>query len=125
MNTMSRLLKGAFVLVLFAGLMLLAGGCDDAVTDGGLTVTPNAVDLATPGSVVLTAARPEQAGAAEGTRSSELLLPLEWSVLNPDLGQVISRGGYEAVYVGQNRSGQNIVFVKDRNGREGLATINQ
>ena len=124
MDTLKMLLRGGFVLALFAGLML-AGGCDDAVTDGGLTVTPDVVDLIVPGSVVLTAARHEQAAAADGTASAELLLPLEWSVLNPELGEVISRGGYDAVYVGQNRSGQNIVFVKDRNGREGLATINQ
>lgn len=107
------------------GGMILMGACDDSITGSVITVTPPSSDLTGPGSVHLTAALPEDTRGTQTNRTDDLFLPLEWSVNNPNLGRIAPSGGHSAVYVSNGRAGQNVVFVKDQSGREGLASVNQ
>ncbi len=117
-------LKRALCAAMLGGLILM-GACDDSMTGSAITVTPPSSDLTGPGSVYLTATLPEDNAGAPTNRTDELFLPLEWSVNNPNLGRIASSGGHNAVYVSNGRNGQNVVFVKDQSGREGLASVNQ
>lgn len=110
--------------LLAAGLLVLSG-CEDARTDRVIIVDPDSVALSGHESVVLTAGRPDDATVAERERTDALLLPLQWRVINPDLGVILSSTGHQAVYVSHGRSGQNVVTVTDQAGREGLVSINQ
>ena len=99
-------------------------GCDDADTQSVLTVEPGSSDLEGRTSVLLTVQLPEGDPALPGPPQAAFL-PLRWSVNNPNLGVIASSKGYQAVYVSHGREGQNVVFVVDQSGREGVAAINQ
>ena len=106
-------------------LMLLVTGCEDAETGSALTVTPSEVNVTGVGATsYFTAAARVDAGEATN-RNEEIIYPLVWSVSNPTLGGLMSSAGDSAVYESNGRKGQNVVFVKDGFGREGLAVINQ
>jgi hypothetical protein len=86
-------------------------------------------------TVFLTAFDPDQSVYAKSSDDSsvvetnamgaQIMLPLAWRVTNPDLGGILSSGGYSAVYESRGVIGQNVVIVEDRFGREGVAVINQ
>jgi hypothetical protein len=105
------------------GTLALAG-CDDAATGPVISVTPDSVDLTGAKTVVLTAQGGE-AGDTAAVPTNVLYMPLEWSVHNPQLGGIMSSAGHTAVYESNGRVGQNVVFVKDQSGREGVVAINQ
>jgi hypothetical protein len=108
-------------------LLLLAQvtGCEDAETGSALSVTPSEAGLTGVGATsYFTAAARVEAGEATN-RNEEIIYPLVWSVSNPALGGMMSSAGDSAVYESNGKKGQNVVFVKDQFGREGLAVINQ
>ena len=56
--------------------------------------------------------------------SSDLSLPLKWSVANAALG-TITFSGSNAVYVANPQPGDNIVTVRDQHDNEGSAVVHQ
>lgn len=102
-----------------AWLSTLPIGCEQASGTNALTVVPSYVDIssgiASNGTLTFT--------VTGGLR--ELSLPLEWSVSNPDLGEINSRGGNSASYVAYSASGNNTIYVRDQYDAEGVATVVQ
>ncbi len=109
---------------LIAGMTLMSA-CDDSRTDAVIIVDPGQIEISGRRTVLLTAMLPEHPGGEEAARNRELFLPLEWSVQNPELGGVISRGGHTAVYESSGLRGNNVVFVRDQGKREGLVAVTQ
>jgi len=101
-----------------------ASGCEDADTGSSLSIDPASTDLTGSGATVVLTAQADT-GLSVSNRSSQLILPLTWSVSNPALGRILSSRGYIAVYESNGKVGQNVVFCEDAYGREGLAVINQ
>jgi|GEM_PF-2903987 hypothetical protein len=129
-----------------AGLLAVAlaafgPGCgEDAETDTGLSIRRTADDCQDCaetkdpiygygyGSLFLTACRGACCGdcmASSTNLADRLFLPLEWSVSNPGLGQILASGGYSAVYRSVGGEGVNVVIVRDQAGREGIASVTQ
>jgi hypothetical protein len=105
-----------------AGLLLALGlvGCepDDGEVRGELEVTPSDSDL-TGGTkgVVLT--------AEVGDGAEPIVYPLEWSVAFAHVGRIASQSANKAAYLHiSTNAGGNVVSVRDRLGREGLAVVN-
>ena len=117
---------------LVAGALLgLAAGCgEDAETGTGLNVTPASSTVYADGATVLLTAC---TGDCDGTVNvatatnldEKILLPLEWSVVNPAVGRIMASAGYSAVYESYGPRGQNYIIVHDQGGREGLAVVEQ
>jgi len=55
----------------------------------------------------------------------EIVLPLEWSVSNPEIGSITSTSGYSAVYTRNASNGINNITVFDQSGTKGEATVDQ
>jgi hypothetical protein len=111
-----------FMAVIFASVVLL--GCEETQEQRELTVTPNAAALSQAGDrVVLTASVPDVSAAVTNSPSG-LLYPLEWRVTDPVMGRIISTTANVAVYQCDIAGGVNLVIVRDRSDREGLANIN-
>jgi len=128
MNT--RWIQRMGVAAALAVWMGAGAGCEEAETDTGLSIDPPSAAIAPygDGAVLLSACRGSCCGECLGTSSNmsdRLLLPLEWSVHDPRLGRVTPGGGFTAVYQSTGGDGQNIVFVRDQGGREGMAVIQQ
>ena len=100
--------------------MLLWVGCEDSPTDNTITVSPASVSVTNNYVITFTAALP----GSNATR--RLYFPLEWSVSNPALGQVLSSTGNTAIYGAvAGQSGANVITVRDQAGSEGSAAIAQ
>lgn len=120
-----------------AALLGFAAGCgEDAQTDASLAVDPPSSTVYADGATVyLTAYDPDAVVYGKVSMdsdvdltngvSSQILLPLEWSVANPAMGRIMASGGYSAVYESYGPRGQNYVTVRDQAGREGIAAIEQ
>lgn len=133
--------------------VLLAGfgaGCgEDALTDVALGINPASADVYEKGgTVVLTVFDPdagvydyspqpvgyEEVQPAKASQdsnttpvtnlSSQIFLPLEWTVGSPHLGRILASAGYTAIYESFGGKGQNVVTVYDRAGRAGVAVVN-
>ena len=99
-------------------VLALMPGCDDAEKGNALSIDPASSDVSGRGATLLLT-------AMVAVEDEEVILPLAWSVQNPSLGGILSSAGMTAVYRSSGAIGQNVVFCKDRFGREGLAVINQ
>ncbi len=140
-----KMIGAGLVLAALAGF---ASGCgDDAETDTALAVYPATSTVYADGATVFLTAYDPDAGIynveereptpqrakdamdydVSGTNSlsAQILLPLEWSVLDPAMGRIMASGGYSAVYESYGPRGQNYVVVRDQAGREGIAAIEQ
>lgn len=131
--------------LVLAGWLGFAAGCgDDVETDTALAIDPAKSEITGQGTTVfMTVWDPDSAvyetipsqRAKSGSQdsattltnglSSQIMLPLEWSVSNPSLGRIYMCRGYSAVYESLGGRGQNIVVVTDAAGREGLAVVEQ
>ena len=113
----ARLLMMAMMVV--AGVLLWAGtGCEEAEGVGGVDVSPSTATLGGSNSVntqVFTA-----------HVSSSLALPLEWSVSKPELGNIVSHSGSNAIYAANSgKIGSNVITVRDQYKNEGSAVVTQ
>ena len=120
--------KSAVALLVLSAGMALAAGCEDASTGDALQVDPAENTLVGRGATVLLTASMADEGVnalSASNRSEMVILPLEWSVRNGGLGEIMESAGYTAVYRSSGNIGQNVVFCRDPYGREGLAVINQ
>ena len=103
-------------LTLSLGILLLTMGmlgCDSSSSGTNITIEPSSVFLPTEvGSVAFTA-----------SGSTNLLLPLEWSVSNPELGGILRSEGLTAIYGSTGQAGNNAITVRDQGGREGVAVV--
>ncbi len=124
MKAYQRMMNMVFGAALAAG-MIFACGCDDTSVSEVIDVEPGTVEMEGRGSALLTARLRGEDATTSTNQVDNLFLPLEWSVQNPDLGGVMSRGGHSAVYESSGRRGANVVFVKDQIGREGVVAVNQ
>lgn len=147
MKTTSRMATGTG-LALAALLLGFAAGCgEDAQTDTALGIFPASATVYADGATVYLTAYDPDAGVynteereptAQRAKASwdsdvsetnslatQILLPLEWSVVNPGMGRIMVSGGYSAVYESYGPRGQNYVVVRDQAGREGIAVIEQ
>jgi hypothetical protein len=138
---MKKLLFGAIclsVLVSAAGLFLT--GCDEAEGLELIIVSPTEKEMTTRETTVwLTASFPgatKQSGDDTNSTSTVdfadpvdaddiLHLPLEWSVANGALGNIIGSGGTSALYVRTPNTGVNRVTVEDQYGNVGYSDIRQ
>ena len=107
-----------FAVLLIAGLvaMHMITGCESSTTNASISVSPSSKTL-TAGDdphVVFTA-----------TGSTNLYLPLVWSVSNESLGHIAGSGGNDAVYVSNGTHGDNVITVKDQGVSEGVAVVSQ
>jgi hypothetical protein len=69
--------------------------------------------------VVLKASEPQ------ATVSTNIFLPLRWSVTDESLGSISGQGGWSAVYTRTSKTGVNTILVKDQGSSEGVATVTQ
>ena len=147
-------MNARWIKILSAGMAMAAGawfggGCEDAVTDTALGVTPAKSEIMDEGTTVyMTAYDPDEAvydysevyedeeaankasvdsSASSSTNflGSQILLPLEWRVSNGALGRIASSAGYSAIYESYGGKGQNYVTVEDQFGRQGVAVVEQ
>jgi hypothetical protein len=93
-------------------------GCEPAKGLHGLTVEPSHAVLK-PGSNVVDFTVSSQ------TNAGALALPLEWSVSDPSLGNILYKSGWTARYEGGSANGENTVAVRDQYDNEGYATVKQ
>lgn len=103
-------------------LMLIVAGCepDDDDVRGELAVTPAATTLTGDERTVILEADVGVNGAAP----EPIVYPLEWTVSDPAVGQVVAQSANKAAYTHTGRRpGSNIIIVRDQFGREGLATV--
>ena len=116
------LLPGSVLLsVALVGLLLL--GCESTTTDTGITVAPSTATISGPSTgVVFTASC---SGTGTNGINKDLYLPLEWSVSNPSLGNIMSSVGFTAIYESTGAKGRNAITVRDQGGAEGVALVNQ
>ena len=109
-------------------------GCETSEdVANSLQVSPSEVTMDQyPQSVTLTV------GGTSGTSSTNdtaktsapsdlgaLALPLTWAVSNPNIGNISSASGNQAVYVRTRGDGINIITCKDQYGLTGIATVKQ
>ena len=111
-------LSVSFAVLLIAGLAAihLLTGCESSTTDANITVSPSS-ETRTAGSdshILFTA-----------TGSTNLYLPLEWSVSNESLGHIVESKGNGAVYESNGTPGDNVITVKDQGVSEGVAVVSQ
>lgn len=102
--------------LVIVAVALLQNGCEEAKGLLGLTVDPASVTLSTNGQI--------QVFAVTGV-TNDMALPLTWTVSNEGLGQILSSGGYSAVYQRLAPNGVNTLTVRDQFDNEGLASIRQ
>lgn len=123
---MNRKDGGIALMVLVAGLLsivlalsgLLLAGCDAVDTpDSVIAVTPSSTSVAAKATKVFTA-NPANSNAV-------LNLPLEWSVSDSSLGNIIASEGLNAVYLAGTATGNNIITVRDQGEAMGIAVVNQ
>ena len=99
------------------GIVLLLG-CEQG-NPSGLVVSPSSYTLnSTSNTVTFTV-------VLDTNDTSALVLPLDWSVSDPSLGNIIVSSGYSATYSRSANNGNNIVTVKDQYDREGSAVVTQ
>ena len=113
---MTGKLSGFSTVLLIAGLAAihLLTGCESSTTDANITVSPSS-ETRTAGSdshILFTA-----------SGSTNLYLPLEWSVSNESLGHIVESRGDEAVYESTGTPGDNIITVRDQGVSEGVAVV--
>ena len=60
-----------------------------------------------------------------GGSSNTLALPIQWEVLNTNLGYIAGASGYSALYVRHAANGDNAIVARDGYGNEGFATVSQ
>jgi hypothetical protein len=103
-------------------LAALLAGCEaeDDQVRGELTVQPASTELAGEQKVLLltTEIPSDDAGV------DPVVYPLEWSVSDPAVGRISAQSADSAVYTHTgSEAGSNAILVRDRLGREGLATV--
>lgn len=116
---MKREIHGVIACVMVLGVAWLCGlGCET-------TESADTAIAVTPASQELTGRMATQTFTASGVASNELVLPLIWTVSDPNLGVVRSTAGLSAVYESSGRVGNNIITVRDQGQAEGMATVVQ
>ena len=95
---------------------IVLSGCDSAEGVSGLQVSPSSVTLSgSNNTVILTAAV-----------SSDLALPLVWTVANPSLGTVNYSSGSNAIYIANSQQkGNQVVMAEDQHNNQGSVSIVQ
>ena len=111
-----RKTSALLVLLVIAGLAAihLLAGCESSTTNASITVSPSS-EARTAGSdslILFTA-----------TGSTNLYLPLEWSVSNESLGRIVESSGNSAVYESNGTPGNNVITVRDQGVAEGVAVV--
>ncbi len=117
-NVRARVWLGMAVLMASVCTLILTTSCEDVTTDTTIRISPDAPEVNRNEVIVLTAAL-----ASGGTNN--LFLPLEWSVSDPTLGTVVGRAGDTAVYQAGNRTGNNVIKVRDQTNNEGVTSVRQ
>ncbi len=108
--------------VLAAGLSVaVLSGCESTETaDTSITVTLSSSSISGKAAVTLTAA------LSGGTNSTtELALPLVWTVSDSSLGGIKSSAGVTAIYESTGKHGNNAITVRDQGDSEGVAVVSQ
>lgn len=107
---------------LVAGLVavnVLVTGCESTSTaEEVITVTPATATLNTKGETASFV-------ASASSTNNPLVLPLEWSIGNSELGRIINVTGLTAIYESNGKMGNNTIKVKDQINQEGVASISQ
>jgi hypothetical protein len=104
--------------IVVAGLLLV--GCEDGGEANLINVSPEEVYMSTPTQIFTVS---DTTNTVSGLRN--LSLPIEWSVSNPGLGNIIAVNADSAVYSRTTSAGVNIIMAKDQYGAEGIATVIQ
>lgn len=107
------------VCMLVAFAVMSFTGCEEATGLNGLSIVPSSVrlnPLSNSNYVDF---------AVSSSVSNDLVLPIEWSVSNPDLGYIDYRGGYKARYFRNPVNGDNVITVRDQYNNEGSALVKQ
>jgi len=145
MTTQSKLLcsilRGTLAAIL--GCFAMIAGCESGTTDSEeILVAPSIANISaskgdgvlfvvnsalgstfststtTNGSTVTTT-------TSSGTTNQTLFYPLEWSVSTPSLGFIRTSSGNTAIYESLGGRGNNIVTVRDQDGKTGQAVVVQ
>jgi hypothetical protein len=103
----------SWLLAIFTTGLLLTG-CESSTTNTNITINPSSETRSAGDDVhvLLTAAG-----------STNLYLPLKWSVSNSELGHIQESAGYSAVYESYGLAGNNVIEVKDQGTAEGVAVV--
>ena len=108
---------GIGALVCLAVVLPLMVGCETDGESAGLVLSPSSVTLSSTNNT---------ATFTVSTNSQRALsLPLEWSVSDPSLGNIVAASGWQAIYARLGKSGNNVVTAKDQYGSEGHAVVSQ
>lgn len=92
-------------------------GCESTkTTDSVMTISPASVTLTNDyATVVFT--------ASFSSTNTVLVLPLIWSVSNPERGTINTSGAMSALYQGTRLGGENTVTVRDQGDNAGTAFV--
>lgn len=141
---------GAVVVPVMAVIFIMSlgiSGCESAGDDVGISISPGAVTLASGINSEATSwpsvGGSTNSGAGSTTSTygssasnnntvvfmadvtSDLALPLKWSVANRSLGYILNSSGKSAVYIRTRANGENYVIVEDQYGNTGMALVTQ
>ena len=115
MKTVNTWFTIGIIIAGLAGVVIV--GCESTkTTDNVITITPANPTLTNDYQTVMFTA------SANGTNTS-LVLPLSWSVSNPERGTISASGSMMAVYQGTRLGGENMVTVRDQGDNEGVAIV--
>jgi len=109
------LVRVLWIAVVASGLVWMMAGCEEE-SGRSLGVSPGNVTI---GRNVATFTLAVVSG------TGDLSLPLQWSVVNPQLGTIMQSSGFMAVYANTGQVGVNTVTVRDQYGSDGFAVITQ
>ena len=101
--------------------LILSVSCESTTTNTHIAVEPASAEVTKKGDVVAFTATYTP---GDDSTSNTLYMPLEWTVSNPELGQISASGGRGAVYECYGIVGDNAITVKDQGSAEGVAIVN-
>ena len=84
------------------------------VSQNSLPVSPRSTNILTQASALFT---------VTVNSNQNVVLPLRWSVDNPQLGNIVSAAGQSAIYQATRNTGSNTITVRDQGDKEGIAQI--
>ncbi len=125
MKNIKRCMCGLYLLMIVIAVAFVTG-CEDASTESGqITLVPGGITVTNDRITVITFRAGDVSDDPDTVFvSTNFFYPLEWSVSDPSLGNIISSSAASAIYqTVAGRSGANVVTVRDQIGQIGQAAV--
>ena len=125
---MKKFFLGVVPLVVFCVCAALIAGCESSSKSGTLGILPGTYVLMQGAQRVLVFTVVDGSGGTNAAGTAQLggmSLPVDWSVSNRELGEIIATDGQRGTYTRTALGGVNIVTARDQSGSEVIATVEQ